>query len=256
MAAQFTIQGLETTENDLLGIWRPDSSSALSFSIPSLPQRVKEENVIVWSISLPSNLDQAHQIVQQKAMSLAESQISIEQAGQKLAGLSAQEEVSFAVGEAQTAESTLRRNIAILQESQAQVSFGLLDGVLELPTDLASSWNEFQKFSQQMFQLLSPTLRLETKIEEALLAYTFVLLDGDIKTTLHHQATALQVQLHHQNLLLTLQSRLALMQLLGQVSAGAAVLAAKFGLQGPLALPAAWRYIQDIIQQAKKGIKN
>jgi len=60
--------------------------------------------------------------------------------------------------------------------------------------------------------------------------------------------------LHRQILSLTLESRLALLQLLAQTSAGAVALAAKFSLPGGtvLALPATWRYIQDVMQQAQK----
>jgi hypothetical protein len=106
---------------------------------------------------------------------------------------------------------------------------------------------------EQVFQLLSPTLLAETRIEEKLQAVTMVSLTGNIKTTWHGEASLVHRQLHQETLSLSLESRIAMLQLVGQISTGAAALAVKFNIPGGqvMALPAAWAYLQDVMAQSK-----
>ncbi len=243
----FTIQGLEGSQDKLLGIWQPDSAPVLSFSAPNAPLN-KNAEAVVWSVAMPSSPMMAQRLIDQQARALSQTEQAIGLAGQKLQGLSADWlEVSFAVGQIDTpADATLRHNLMRGQERQTEISFGLSD-------DVAQSWDSFQKFIQQTFQLLSPTLYLETKIEQNLLAYSTVQFNGNIETTWPHSATILQTWLHKQSLALALKSRVATLQFLGQIVAGGAALAMKFNLEGPLALPAAWRYIQDVLAMSKSA---
>jgi hypothetical protein len=252
VTAQFTVQGLAGGQADLLGIWKPVSPPGLAFSAPMAAEtELEADDEAVWSVSLSANPSLASKSVQHQVETLAVTQQAISQAGQALQKLPPHwlQETSFALEPAADPETILRRNLAQLQSEEAEVSFGL-----GLPTDWSQTLAEYQAFVQQVFHLLKPTLRVETRVEGALLAYTLVELDGDSETAWSSQGLSTHNRLHGQILSLTLESRLALLQLLAQTSAGAVALAAKFSLPGGtvLALPATWRYIQDVMQQAQK----
>ena len=252
MTGHFTVQGLTEGQADLLGIWKPVSPPGLAFSAAIATEaELEADDEVVWSVSLPANPTLASKSVQHQVETLVVTQQAISQAGQALQRLPLHwlEQTSFALEPAADPETTLRRNLAQLQSGEAKVSFGL-----GLPTGWSQTVAEYQAFMQQMFRLLKPTLRVETQVEEALLAYTLVKLSGDSETAWGSQGPSTHIQLHRQILSLTLESRLALLQLLAQTSAGAVALAAKFSLPGGtvLALPATWRYIQDVMQQAQK----
>jgi hypothetical protein len=255
VAAQFTIQGLAGGQADLLGIWQPVSSPGLTFSAPIAAEaELEADDEAIWSVSLPAQPTLASKAVQHQVETLELTQQAISQAGQTLQQLPAHwlEETSFALeptADSAAPEATLRRNLARLQGGEAEVSFGL-----GLPTDWSQTVAEYKAFMRQVLSLLRPTLRVETRVEGTLLAHTLVRLSGDAATAWSSQGASTHIQLHHQILSLTLESRLALLQLLAQTSAGAAALVAKFSLPGGtvLALPAAWRYIQGVMQQARK----
>jgi len=255
VTAQFTVQGLVGGQADLLGIWQPVSSPGLAFSAPTATEaKLETDDEAIWSVSLPANPTLASKAVQHRVKTLAVAQHAISQAGQALQKLPAHwlEETSFALeqtADSATPEATLRRNLAQLQGGGEGVSFGL-----GLPTDWSQTVAEYQAFMQQLFRLLRPTLHVETRVEGALLAHTLVELSGDFETAWTSQGALTHIQLHCHILSLTLESRLALLQLLAQTSAGAVVLAARLNppVGAILALPAAWRYVQDVMQQAQK----
>jgi hypothetical protein len=255
VTAQFTIQGLAGGQADLLGIWQPVSSPGLTFSAPIATGAEREaDDEAIWSVSLPANPTLASKAVQHQVETLEVTQQAISRAGQTLQQLPAHwlEETSFALestADSATPEATLRRNLAHLQGGEAEVSFGL-----GLPTDWSQTVAEYKAFMQQVLRLLRPTLHVETRVEGALLAHTLVELSGDFETAWSSQGALTHIQLHRQILSLTLESRLALLQLLAQTSAGAVVLAARLNppVGAILALPAVWRYVQDVVQQAQK----
>jgi hypothetical protein len=113
---------------------------------------------------------------------------------------------------------------------------------------------EYKAFAGQTLRLLRPTLSVETQVGKKTLALTRVGLSGDFETAWRSPSTPDQAQLHQRTLSLTLGSRLVLLQLLAQTGAGAATLVAKFSLPGGaiMALPAAWRFIQDVIGQSQE----
>ncbi len=271
---KFSIQGLtgETGEMaDLLGNMPAGPSADISFADPTAA--VAETDQAVWSVSLTADMGQAYQIVWQQGQTLELHQHHILKAGQDIQQLSLPEPeitsfepdlASYAtrgIGVSQET-ATLLNNMAqlqtALQDSQAEISYTLFDMTFPKTIKLPPNWTQmvadYQAFMQQTFQLLKPTLRVETKVEQTLLAYTLVGLSGDFETACFSQNTPDHTQLHHKILSLSLKSRLALMQLLAQTTAGAVVLAAKFSLPGGplLALPAAWRYFQDVIAQTRE----
>jgi hypothetical protein len=271
VTSQFVIHGLEAG-SDALGLWQV-AASPESFASPRVPTNAAgggSENPppIVWSVSLPADTADAQRSVQQQRHVLQTTHIAIAESGRFLENLSPSPEmVSFGaagIANMPDPEARLVESLAHLQGDEAAVSFGsgFLPGLPGLPADWRATVAGYQAFVQQTLQLMRPTLRVETKIEEVLLACTQVRLTGDFDTVWveaeqvnpQSQQSRSKQQMHQQILSLTIQSRLAILRLLAQTSVGAAALAARFAIPGGamVALPAAWRYIQDVVKQAQQ----
>lgn len=271
MTSQFVIHGLEAG-SDALGLWQV-AASPESFAFSHTPTNAagggsEDPPPIVWSVSLPANMADAQRSIQQQRYVLQTTHIAITESGRFLENLSPSPEmVSFGatgIANLPDPEARLAESLAHLQGDEAAVSFG--SGFLPRLPGLADGWQatvaDYQAFVQQTLQLMRPTLRVETKIEGVLLAYTQVRLTGDFDTVWveaeqvnpQPQQNRSKQQTHQQILSLTIQSRLALLRLLAQTSVGAAALAARFAIPGGaiVALPAAWRYIQDVVKQAQQ----
>lgn len=271
MTSQFVIHGLEAGA-DALGLWQV-VASPVSFASAPIPMNAagggfSDPPPIVWSVSLPANVADAQRSIQQQRHILQTTQMAITESGYFLENLSPSlEMVSFGaagIANMPDPEARLVESLAHLQGDEAAVSFG--SGFLPKLPGLPDGWQatvaDYQAFVQQTLQLVRPTLRVETKIENVLLAYTQARLTGDFDTVWVEaenpnsqlKQSGSNQQTHQQILSLTIQSRLALLRLLAQTSVGAAALAAKFAVPGGaiVALPAAWRYIQDVVKQAQQ----
>jgi hypothetical protein len=252
MTAQFSITGLNDSDSALFDIWQPvgrNADAPVSFSATDSSSNNDDE--LVLSVSLPADTNQARQVIRQKSITLQSKQRAATKASQTLQNLSPQSEVvSFSIDQAETnpAKATLQRNLARLQGGhEADVSFAL--GV---PDEWSETVEDYQKFMEGALQVLRPTIRTETKIGDNLIATSSIDMSGNVGTT-WHQHTAEYSQLHNETVVLSIKSRVAILQLLGQIFAGAAILAVKFNIPGGqvMALPAAWRYIQDVMKQTK-----
>ena len=256
MTSLFAIRGLKEQRTSILGIWEPFSPTSFALRDSAFPGSgtAADGEEVVWSVSLPGNPTLASETVQHQAKSLQTVQRAIARGTPTLRELPARwlETPSFAVEHATDStnpEATLWRHLAQLHGGEEAVSFGL-----GLPGNWSQMVADFQAFTQQVLQLLKPTVRVETIVEGALQAYTRVGVTGDFETFWYSHATWHHTKLHQHIISVTLESRLAMLQLLAQSTAGAAILAARFSLPGGafIALPATWRYLQDVIAQGKK----
>jgi hypothetical protein len=218
------------------------------------PEEMTQKDEIVWSVSLPDNPELAGAIVAERAQAVLASQQNLTQGQEMLRTLPAQgvEAAAFALAdtaERPSPEIMLQRHLAALHDTGEAVSFGLT-----WPTDWSHTLTDYQAFVQQAVQVLKPTLCVETQVEEAPLAFTRVRFSGDIDTCWADPRSAGHTSLHHHVLSLTLESRLALLQLLANTATGAAMLALRFSLPGGAltALPATWRYLQDVMAQGQR----
>jgi hypothetical protein len=123
-----------------------------------------------------------------------------------------------------------------------------------LPGGFNQQVAEYEAFVNQTLHLLRPTVRVETKIETTPFALSLVDLSGDVETLWYAAQIRPNVSHHHQILSLTLESRVALLQLIGQITAGAAGLAAKSTVPGGalLLIPSVYAYVKDVMAQAKQ----
>jgi hypothetical protein len=254
---QFTVRGSNLITTELLGVWQTEPAPDTSYGLAG----VDDGGDVVWSASLPEDAALASQALQASIEGLSVSQQALRQAERTLEYLPPdwldQEEIlDYGVGPPDAKDlstspelETLRRNISHLVGDDAEaISYGL--GV---PDRWQGTVDGYKDFINEMAGLLRPTLITETRFAETMLAVTVVGLTGNLETTWYQRGTAERDFAHRQVVALSLGTRMALLQLLGQISAGASVLAAKTGLGTPLlALPAAWRYFQDVVQQAQK----
>ncbi len=245
------------------------SESGISFgSSAMIPSGAEEE--VVLSFSLSVRPDRALQAIQRQSELIDLTQHKVSEVGQWLDNLPEEwlGQVAYTTGPPAILQNyliALKRENANLEAAAAregidsEVSFGGVFGLrwpkidLRIPQGWQQTVADYQVFTQQSLDMLRPTLRIETNIDEALLARTLVGLTGDFETTWFSQKAPTHREIHRQTLSLSLKSRMALLQLMGQTSAGAATLAAKFTLPGGavLALPAIWRYLQDVMQQTR-----
>ncbi|MDM8520384.1 hypothetical protein QUF64_10080 [Anaerolineales bacterium HSG6] len=252
MPIEYTVYGLDDDSPDLFGIWQaPSDMDAVSFSVGD--DDAPDEDEVVWSVSLPddpilaqASLNQQLHLMQSNRSAMAQAKETM----QILTPRPVEDSVSFSVGdEAESPEMALQRNMARLQGHDV-VSFGVNDE----EDDWSGTVDNFQKFMTQLFRLMKPSLQTETKIGQVLMAQSVVSLTGDINTTWYRGTTVSHTKLHNKTLSLSMASRTAMLQLVAQITAGATVLAVKFNLPGGqlAALPAAWKYIQDVMKQSKK----
>lgn len=263
MTTEFKIQGLVASEADLLGIWQPTPipSTELAFGLTDAPAEEADTD-LVWSVSLPADTNLAQSALHQRYHELQLTKAANDQAQRQLTTLAPQtsEQVSFGgLSPVETPEATTPADIRLWDtlaylrgEEEQSLSFGIG------PSDIAANWSqtvaEFQAFMKQVLQLMRPTLQVETNMGINLIAASQVGLTGDLTTNWYQTQSSANRSLHEQTLILSLQSRITILQLVGQISTGAAVLAVRFNLPGGqlMALPAAWRYLQDVSRQARK----
>lgn len=252
--ARYTIIGLDQGLPPILGIWEPASLSFPSFSTLKASERpIYDTNEVVWSVTLPENPALAKETTQSRINALNVVRQAVSKSGETLQKLPAHlvESSSFTPEYADTTNPEARLGFNLAQMTGLTEETGLS---YSLPDALEQTAANYKVFIQQTLQLLKPTLRVETRVEGTLMAFTQAELDGNLKTVWLNEVTSMHTCLHLQNISFAMESRLALFQFLAQVVSGAAVIAARFSLPGGaiMALPSVWRYMQDVIKEADK----
>lgn len=214
------------------------------------------DDTAVWSVSLPVSTAAAQQTLVRSLAETAHRQQTISQAGHYLQMLNpaAVEAVSFSLENSPiTAAANL---LAVLnyhrQPNQAE-SFApaWLNQLAGLPASWNDTLRECRDFVTQAVELLQPSLRIQTDLAGVRLAQTLVRASGDLETVYLRRSSPPQRELHRHTVQLTLETRQSLAFFLAQVSAGAASLAAKFYVAQWVALPAAYRFVQDVVRRAE-----
>jgi hypothetical protein len=241
----FIIHAEKNNTEGLLGLWRDIPSGSLSFSES---WELKEETGCL--ISLPDDPLEADASISRLETDLQTKIHALSKGGEFLRHLPVNDSLSFGLSSSSdpdSAEIRLQQHIAWLKSGgKNSVSFGW--GFSDKYSETASG---FETFIRKIPEFLKPVLCVETRIQENLFACTRAGIGGDMKT-LWHLTDGDFISLHQRNVSFASDSRTALFQLLGQMMTGAAALAVRFSLPGGAitALPAAWRYVQDVMAQA------
>ncbi len=103
----------------------------------------------------------------------------------------------------------------------------------------------------QLRQLVQHWARIETRIDEKLIAVTTVDWTGDYETAWLVGLTSLDMALHLDDVKLALASRRALLRLISVVTTGALDLALKASVPGGqiLLIPAVYKYVRDVLAE-------
>ncbi len=242
----FIIHAGKENSGGLLGLWRDIPSGSLSFSEPS---ESKEETGCLCS--LPDNLPEAEASISRLETDLQTKIHALSRGGEFLRHLSVNDSLSFGIysdSDTDSPEIRLQQHLAWRKRGgKDSVSFGW-----GFSDNYSESLSEFETFIRKISEFLKPTLCIETRVQENLFARTRAEMDGDLKTLWNFTdgEFSAYASLHQRNVSFALDSRTALFQLLAQIISGAAALAVRFSLPGGAitALPAAWRYIQDVMQ--------
>jgi hypothetical protein len=215
-----------------------------------------------WRVNLPADPAQAIRQLENTRAELQASQEALDNVPDRIESLvnrsqaEARGEVSFAAESLPAAEAELLRmlgaagQIAVRGE-QPGVSFGLGQ---DLGAELRKATEGFQQFTQRISRLIAHFAWVETQVAGHLLARTVVGWTGDMNTLWEQYLQPEQIDLHRRSLDLAITSRAAMLQTFIVTTQGAAKLSILLAAPGGaiLALPAAWKYVNQILAELEK----
>jgi hypothetical protein len=239
----FTLSGVVLPgDQDPLGIWSvPERAVSFSAgdSVPTEP---------VWRIELPESPEDIQAILADKDQALELTEENLAQVNRELVRLNPTVP-SFAPSETFSAQKNAL--LAAVDEVQEPVSFGLLP---EKVRD-QESYRQWIDLVEQVRQMVAHYARIETAIAGSNVGVTTVSWTGDLATTWESNVTPEDMGVHVRSVHLALASRIALMRLVSVIATGAAGLAAKAAIPGGqvLLLPAAWRFVRDVLRELRQS---
>ena len=233
-------------------------SEVVSFSAPA----PDVGQAPAWRVNLPADPSAAIQQLENSRAELQASQEALNNVPDRIENLvnrsqaEARGEVSFAAEPLPPAEAELIRmlgaagQIAVRGE-QPEVSFGLGQ---DLGAELRKATEGFQQFTQRISRLIAHFAWVETQVTGHLLARTVVGWTGDLDTLWEQYLRPEQIDLHRRSLNLAITSRAAMLRTFIVTTQGAAKLSILLATPGGaiLALPAAWKYVNQILAELEK----
>lgn len=220
------------------------------------------EQAPTWRVNLPADPAQAIQQLEHSQTQLKTSQEALDSVPDRIENLvnrsqaEARGEVSFAAEPLPPAESELLRLLSAagqtaVRPDQPEVSFGLGQ---DLGAELRRATEGFQQFTQRISRLIAHFAWVETQVTGHLLARTVVGWTGDMHTLWEEYLRPEQIDLHHRSLVLAISSRAAMLRTFIVTTQGAAKLSVLLATPGGaiLALPAAWKYVNQILAELEK----
>jgi hypothetical protein len=233
-------------------------SQAVSFDAPALGV----EEAPIWRVNLPADPQQAVQQLENTQARLQSSQEALDSVPDRIENLvnrsraQARGEVSFAAEPLPPAEAELLRLLnasgqTAIRAGQPEVSFGLGQ---DLGAEIRKATEGFQQFTQRISRLVAHFAWVETQVAGHLLARTVVGWTGDMNTLWEEYLQPQQVDLHRHSLVLAITSRAAMLRTFIVTTQGAAKLSVLLATPGGaiLALPAAWKYVNQILAELEK----
>jgi hypothetical protein len=242
----FTLQGVNlpaTTE--LLSVWSiPARATSFDVNAPAEP------TTPTWRIDLPDSIDEARSIITQQQAIIQSSEAALAQAEQRMWQLSQASEgaASFAIESGPEADL-----LASINQLNAPTSFSAPGVPSPEAAQAAESSSQWQNFLEHVRDTISHYARVETAIANSPIGATTIGWTGDFDTIWIPAVAPESMTLHSHSVQLVLASRLATMRLITVVGTGAIGLVAKLTVPGGplLVLPAAWRFVQDVMKEWK-----
>jgi hypothetical protein len=231
--------------SELFGFWstREPAPAPVSF-VAGAGQPVEEP--VIWRSRLPADLALAGRELAAAEIWQQQREQALQQALPRMQTLlSTDAGRSFPTQDLDDAERNLLAAVTEVHKPPESVSFGI-------GADLAMGWaaadRQIRDFMQQNMRRLLHAAWVETSVGERLRGRSIVGWGGDTRTVWQESIVAAELQLHRRSIDLALGTRLALIRSFGLAGRGAAIVATAVSSPiGPvMALPAAWRFINDL----------
>ncbi len=247
----FTVSGVKFPDGvDPLGIWQMPAIQTTLFTAEAADEdSAIAEEVSVWRIQLPHNLEEADAVMRSQLHLVDQQQRYLDEIATQLKALdpTAPTHTPFVIGSynPQTvlldSISALRLPSKAFSISNTAVNYGALYGRCE------TLISRFQ-------QVLSRRGRIETRIGGNLVGLTKIDWTGDFETIWEEGTAPLAMNVHVRAIRLASGSRLALLRILTIVGTGALGLAIKASIPGGqfLLIPAVYKFVRDMLEELKK----
>jgi hypothetical protein len=232
-------------KNALAGfdLWQTEDlppPAGLAFSLETAPPAISR-----WQLDLPDASPAALERLEVLESQQRAAATALAVAPRRLEVLLDQPTLSFSGPSMAEPETDL---LGMVAELRGPISFAPGE-----PSRLYQVGLQFQAGMVRLFQLLSHLAWVETRSEGRLLGQTLVGWSGDTQTLWGDVLEETQQVLHRRNLQLALASRLLHLRLLIIATQAAAKISLLLGGSGGagtlLALPLAWRYLNQILKE-------
>lgn len=247
----FTVTGIDFPDGvDPLGIWQmpPIHTTAFGTGTATGNTAVAEE-VSVWRIELPSDLEEADAVMQSQLQLIDQLQQDLDAIANKLKALdpTTPTHTPFVIG-SYDPETVLVDSINALRLQSEAFSTG------DRGVDYGALYDKCETLISRFKQVLSHRGRIETRIGGNLVGLTKIDWNGDFETIWETRAAPLTMNVHVRAIRLASTSRLVFLRLLTIVGAGALGLAIKASIPGGqfLLIPAVYKFVRDMLEELKK----
>ena len=239
------------TPDRLVG-WRfttTPATDALTFGIQAEPH----QTVPVWRVDLPSDLELAQEHISRRAEQMQEAAAALESIPQRVDLMAARQQVaaSFDVesGQLPAPEAELLHLLEAIEASTAPLSFS---SNVPKPGELDQVSDQFKAASQHLLRLFSHFAWVDTLVEGQPIGRTEVGWTGSMNTAWAERLNETQKNLHQRNLETALASRNTSLRTLTVSMQTAVKLSVLLAAPGGalLALPVAWKFVNQILAQA------
>lgn len=231
------------------GPWQARPAEAASFGAGAA-----DDDGPLWLVDLPASRPAALAALAAAEADLRRHAAAIEGAPARIGALAATAgAASFAAGRLPAPE---RQLLAMLDElgGPAGAPAAAFSTRSAEPPAWAEAAERFQAFAAQVQRAVATYAVVETRVDGLLVARSSVGWTGDLRSLLGATALTGQAGLHRRSLALALGSRAALLKTFGTVMRGAAIVALMAGSPAGavMALPAAWKFVEQLLSELRE----
>jgi hypothetical protein len=232
---------------DPFDLWNVTGAPAVvSYSLDQPPQPEDPFHLVKFA-----SLTEGLQDLQTKQVVLAGQGQVLDDLERRLARLMAgAESLSFAVSDPPPPEfEQPERDLQAALQRVQMPSFAADTEQDRSDLEAAGQW---RKLLDQIRDTISRYAHVETAIGDSPIGRTIIGWTGDFRTIWTPAVTLAGMEVHRQNVDVTLQWRLGTIRFVGVVGAGAANIALKAGVAQLLVLPAVWNFVKDVLKEWRK----
>jgi hypothetical protein len=226
------------------GPWEARPAPPASFSATG----EAEEQAPLWRINLPADRASAWAELARAEQGLRAQEAAVAGAPARLRALAAQGGAASFGAPVGAPEARLLTIVGELR-GEGGASFGT-GGESD---EIAGARERFGAFVAQVQDAVGNFAVVETRLAQRLVARSSVGWTGDLRSLLEAGLAAQDLALHHHSVALAMGSRAALLRTFASVMRGATIVALMVSspVGAVTALPAAWRFVDDLLREAR-----